>query len=285
MLEKIINKIQKTNSSFLFVGPEGVRKKHTALLVCKRILNDTDRIDREIHPNVIRIRPENKEIKIEEIRNLIESLNFTPTEEGPRFIIIEDAHTLNNSSSNALLKTLEEPPVRTIFILISKSLDSMLPTIISRCEIIRFKPLNKEELASAVNIDINHPFIPFAMGSITNLEFLIANNIEINQIIDFIDKNDKSYIEIKEITEKITTLSSNKTKAKEIEDIEKIINLIINKLLFKAHSYIEKGINTTNIINTINNIKNISKSLYKNTNPSIVIENMLLETIEEKCKN
>ena len=74
-----------------------------------------------------------KEIKIEQIRALADFMNISTHRQGLRVVVLYPAEALNNPASNALLKTLEEPPPGTVFLLSSNSLDRLLPTILSRC--------------------------------------------------------------------------------------------------------------------------------------------------------
>lgn len=74
-----------------------------------------------------------KDIKIDQIRALADFMNISTHRHGMRVIVLYPAEALNTASANALLKTLEEPPPSTIFLLVSNSLDRLLPTILSRC--------------------------------------------------------------------------------------------------------------------------------------------------------
>jgi DNA polymerase-3 subunit delta' len=74
-----------------------------------------------------------KEIKIEQIRQLADFMNISTHRQGLRVVVLYPAETLNIHASNALLKTLEEPPPGTVFLVSSNSLDRLLPTILSRC--------------------------------------------------------------------------------------------------------------------------------------------------------
>lgn len=74
-----------------------------------------------------------KEIKIEQIRGLADFMNISTHRQGLRVVVLYPAEALNMPASNALLKTLEEPPPGTVFLLASNSLDRLLPTILSRC--------------------------------------------------------------------------------------------------------------------------------------------------------
>lgn len=92
------------------------------------------------HPDTVWIKPEKSGgmIKIDQIRDLQQSVYLTAQRAGYRIILIEGADRMNTASANALLKILEEPPVQTIFLLLAQQLSTMLPTVLSRCQVLRF---------------------------------------------------------------------------------------------------------------------------------------------------
>lgn len=108
---------------------------------CRRILSGN-------HPDVIRITPIGPLIRIDQIRNLIDTLSKKPYGRGRRMVLIANAHTMNPGAGNALLKVLEEPPPNTILILTAAQTSDLLPTIVSRCQHIRFRPLTVDTLTS-----------------------------------------------------------------------------------------------------------------------------------------
>lgn len=104
---------------------------------CKKINSDN-------HPDIIHIKPAGNLIKIAQIRDLCAKLLIKPNEAKTRVVIIHSAHAMNIESSNALLKSLEEPPENTMFILISNQASDLLPTIVSRCQQITFSPVPRK---------------------------------------------------------------------------------------------------------------------------------------------
>jgi len=100
------------------------------------------------HPDIIEIKPSGRFIKIAQIRGLRHTISMKPLEAKWRVVIIRDAQLMNPSASNALLKTLEEPPERTVLILIAEQNSDLLPTVISRCKSIRFAPISRAKIAS-----------------------------------------------------------------------------------------------------------------------------------------
>lgn len=107
---------------------------------CRKILAGS-------HPDVIRVEPSGQFIRIAQIRELLSTLAMKPYEAKLRVVIISDAHTMNPEAGNALLKILEEPPDRTILIITACGTAELLPTVVSRCQQIRFNPLARTSLA------------------------------------------------------------------------------------------------------------------------------------------
>jgi len=108
---------------------------------CKKIIAGT-------HPDIHIVKPTGSVIKVEQIRSLCRKLTLKPNEALVRLALIADAHLLNQEASNTLLKTLEEPPEHTVFILTALQASDLLPTIVSRCRHIRFNPISNQNLAS-----------------------------------------------------------------------------------------------------------------------------------------
>jgi len=178
--EKVItylNSIIKNKSyanGYIFYGPEGVGKKQTALEFIKKIFQESspserieERINNNNHPDFLIIEPnsllETKKskssdlekkinsgadiIKIAQIRNIKNFLGQKSITSDKKIVLIIDAHLLNEAASNCLLKTLEEPS-NGIFILLTSKLNLLLNTIISRCQIIRFRSFSSKQIKS-----------------------------------------------------------------------------------------------------------------------------------------
>ena len=141
-------------SSYLFVGSEGIGKRLFALNLAK-VLNclalkngdacetcaSCKKINAGTHPDVLLIAPQGQTIKIEQIRRIQHTLSFKPAFARRRMVIIDNAETMTPDAANAFLKTLEEPPLNTTLILIAQDKTQLLSTIVSRCQIVRFRPL------------------------------------------------------------------------------------------------------------------------------------------------
>jgi len=141
-------------SSYLFVGSEGIGKRLFALNLAK-VLNclslkngdacetcaSCKKINAGTHPDVLLIAPQGQTIKIEQIRRIQHTLSFKPAFARRRMVIIDNAEAMTPDAANAFLKTLEEPPLNTTLILIAQDKTQLLSTIVSRCQIVRFRPL------------------------------------------------------------------------------------------------------------------------------------------------
>lgn len=159
-------------SSFLFVGPDGIGKRTFAILVAKGLLcrnspaqslvacgkcEDCAQVDAGTHPDLLAVaKPADKaNIPIELLigerdkrmrSGLCHDISLRPYSGRRKIAIIDDADTFNSEGANCLLKTLEEPPLGSLLILVGTSLQRQLPTIRSRCQAILFKPLEVEQL-------------------------------------------------------------------------------------------------------------------------------------------
>ena len=120
------------------LSPRGEGESRDACGTCAACV----RIARGVHPDVIVVEPgDSGSIKIEQIRDAIESAGYRPFEGRRRVVIVNEADAMAASPQNALLKMLEEPPPSSVFILITARPDMLLPTVRSRCQHLRFQPV------------------------------------------------------------------------------------------------------------------------------------------------
>ena len=174
--------------AMLFTGEEGIGKKLFALEIaralncrtpkdteacgvcssCVRIrkLNYPTRDDADEwtqiiwtdHPDVGLVVAPKRVLRVEQMRQIEKEANYRPFEGKARVFLIDEADKLNDASANALLKVLEEPPKTSHLILITARPAMLLPTILSRCQMIRFSPLTPDEIESHLvknNLDVN----------------------------------------------------------------------------------------------------------------------------------
>ncbi|MFW5892812.1 MAG: DNA polymerase III subunit delta' [Bacillota bacterium] len=144
----------RLSHAYIFEGHAGTMKMQTALFFASMVLCKDDsshlpcgvchncrRIEHRTHPNVHFVEPSKKQILKEDIQGLQHDFNRTALEDGPKVYIIDQADTMNAHAANALLKFLEEPHPDIFGILITDDLAHLLPTIVSRSQIVPFHPL------------------------------------------------------------------------------------------------------------------------------------------------
>ncbi len=240
---KNIVKNKSLANGYIFYGAEGLGKKQTALEFIKEIFKQSsqsesveERITNNNHPDFLIIEPNSllstkssgssdlektvksgsEIIKIAQIRNIKTFLGQKSINSEKKIVLIIDAHLLNEAASNCLLKTLEEPS-NGIFILLTSKLNLLLDTIISRCQIVRFRSFSSKQIKSILKeyldtsnskINANLKFedlINSANGSPNQL----LKNIEIwndfsDEIISKLDSPIKNSLEILEISKSIS---------------------------------------------------------------------------------
>lgn len=149
----------RNSHAYLFYGPEGVGKAQTALILaqalnCRAPIDgnpcgqcpDCQKIRCGNHPDVTMLKADGATVKIHQIRLLQERVFFKCYEGKNKVIMMDDAHLMTQEAANSLLKLLEEPPSNTVFILLAQDLAALPSTIVSRCRLIPFSPLDPETI-------------------------------------------------------------------------------------------------------------------------------------------
>jgi DNA polymerase-3 subunit delta' len=186
----------KVSHAFLFRGPDGVGKKRAALTFTSYIncqnsdmgdacgqCKSCKKYQSGNHPDLLIVQPDGAAIKIGQIRELIQQLVFPPLEAKYRVIVLEDVHTMKREAANSLLKTLEEPAANNLLILTADQAGEILPTILSRCQVIPFMPLPYELLSSilqegsVVDDSTAQTLAALSEGSLGRAQLLIKENL------------------------------------------------------------------------------------------------------------
>jgi len=159
--KKLIRRALSSNRmphAFLFRGPEGIGKQlfareMAAAVNCRK--RDGERACGTCpscrkyrsgsHPDFMVVSPDKGAIKIEQVRQMCQALSYPPYESQTRVVLIEDVHGMRAEAANSLLKTLEEPPPDNLLILTADSSREILPTIASRCQLVPFYSLSRQE--------------------------------------------------------------------------------------------------------------------------------------------
>ena len=154
---------EKLSGAYLFLGPEGVGKRFVARQLAKTLNCDTRKedscdtclscrkIDGDTHPDLLWIEPKKgSELSIEAIRELKKKIVLRPWEGRKRLVVIVEAERATEEAQNAFLKILEETPSSSLVLLTSVKSERILPTVLSRCKVIRFGPIPTETIQSVL---------------------------------------------------------------------------------------------------------------------------------------
>lgn len=308
-LIKAINNNQISHC-YIFEGPKGMGKYDLALVFAQSLLcgNFTSnpcneclsciKINSGNHPDLHIINNDETTIKREEIDALIESVYKKPYESDKKVYIIKDAHEMTTQAANTFLKTLEEPPGDSVIILLTSNANLLLPTIVSRCQTVKFRSVNKETIKTYLKENYG------TSDEIAHLASEYSKGI-LNKAVNIVNGNDsilKKRTEIIELFEKI--INSDSEIIYELEnyfeenkdDIDIIIeiimiwirdcmfvknnmdDLVINKdykQLAKVHGRLMKNNN-----NLIEMMQNTNDNIKSNVNYKLAIDNMLLKIQE-----
>jgi DNA polymerase-3 subunit delta' len=150
-----------TSHAYLIVGPAQAGKTTLAKSFAQALLcQGTDGpcsacracrlIKADRHPDVSLVAPKGARIKIEAVRELQQTLSLSPVEGDYRLCIIRQMDVATPSAANCLLKTLEEPPQRAILVLTASGIESLLPTIVSRCQVLSLRLVEMERIVAAL---------------------------------------------------------------------------------------------------------------------------------------
>lgn len=160
--------------AFLFFGPEKVGKTYLAKLFAQSLICENynkpnlpedavvpcgqcsacKQFERGVYPEIDHLERELKEkseekkanITVAQVRELIDKINMHSFSNSYKIVIVPEAETFGIEASNALLKTLEEPTEKTVIILIAKTKELILPTVQSRCQLIKFSPIKRDDI-------------------------------------------------------------------------------------------------------------------------------------------
>ncbi|HBC30731.1 MAG TPA: DNA polymerase III subunit delta' [Clostridiales bacterium] len=305
-LIKSINNNQVSHC-YLFEGPEGMGKFELALIFAQSLLclnfhkepcnecKNCIKVNSYNHPDLHIINEDGNSIKREDIDMLINSIYNKPYEAKRKVFIIKDAHLMTPRAANGFLKTLEEPPGDSVMILLTINSNLLLPTIVSRCQEVKFRNVSKETIKLFLK-DFDDKNVELAANYSKGI---------LNKAINIINGNDDTLKKRKEIikifdriinfdSEIIYELENYFDEQKDnidsiieimimwIRDIMFVKNnmedLVINKdciELLKTH-----GTNMTKDSDIIEYMQNTSDNIKSNVNYKLAVDNMLLRIQE-----
>lgn len=305
---------KQLSHSYIFEGAYGVGKNTFALELAKFILceekegdkpcnecKSCSMINASTHPDVIHIEKDTKITKVETIReNIVREMDIKPYQSDYKIIIVKAADSMSIQGQNAMLKTIEEPPSYGIIILVCENLASLLPTIKSRCIVVRFNPIDKEQMrrylqSKGINGIQQEVFEQISNGSIGVINDILQDEtyLEIRkQSINYLSRLEKAQImEIYEIVKEITDDKENIERLLEFwllwyRDIAVVKATNSSNLYYKDYQQQLLDMSSKLTYNKVSqNIEFIKKAILdirQNIYSTFVIENLLLKLKERK---
>lgn len=260
--------------SFMFVGKPGIGKKQFAHQYAEMIMCLQDgkcdgnsvkcdscvKFEGNANPDYAEILPDGKTLKIEQIRNLQARIVEKPITSRRKVYVIDDADLMSEESQNCLLKTLEEPPEYAVIILIVSNESRILPTIKSRCVIIKFQPLTLKEIKQ-VKPELSDDLIQLLEGSLQNAENIEQKKEQYAQLLNIVN-----VLENKQLVE---VFNSADLLYKGKDDIITLLEYL-NLIFFSR-----------NEINAIPIIEKTKKKILANNNYDMTIDYCLMNIWDE----
>lgn len=310
--EKAVKENQLSHS-YIFEGAYGVGKNTFATELAKFILcEEKDHspcnqcksclmINGGNHPDVIHIEKDTKVTKVETIReNIVREMEVKPYQSDYKIIIVKSADSINIQGQNAMLKTIEEPPSYAIIILVCENIASLLPTIKSRCIVVRFNPINSKEMTEylqgkGITGVQQKVFEKISNGSIGVVNDILNDEtyLEIRKkSIDYLKRLEKAQIiELYDMVKEITDDKENIERILEFwllwyRDIAVVKATNSNDLYYKDYEQqlldMSYKLTYNKVSQNIEFVKGAILDIRQNIYSTFVIENLLLKLKERK---
>jgi len=256
-LKMIKNSIKKNRlaHAYLFEGMRGTGKKETGILVAKSLFcqsqvdgyipceecNNCQRINHGNHPDIHIVEPDGLSIKKQQIQLLQEEFSKTGVESNQKLYMIIHADRMTVNAANSLLKFLEEPHQQTFAILVTEQMQKMLPTILSRCQTLSFRPLSNDHLIhKLVELGVKKDHAPIIAQLTNNLDEGLALNED-----DWFAQAQRIVVKLYEVLKKnpleamVALQEEWFLHFKDKEQVDRGLDLLL--LIFKDLLYIQIG--------------------------------------------
>ena len=282
----------------LISGEDGIGKSILAEILGKLILNGD--VNRE-YVDIINYKPIKTSFGVDDVRDIIDEVNKKPFEGDKKVIIIHQGNKLTIQAQNALLKTIEEPPTEVYIIILCESLELILDTIKSRCEIYKLTPLTKDELYKYIAIkgydyseEEKSSAIAFSEGipgridryfSDTELQDLRDKIVDLllqltNNEIEAILEKEEQLVSYKQNKEEVINVLSSFIRDILVNKEVYNENLIINRDKIKEIERLTNEMSFKKLNKMLLGLQEASKNIKNNVSWAMTVRIMLMDFME-----
>ena len=300
LIENFKNRCSNGNLSHaqLISGEDGIGKSILAEILGKLILNGD--LNRE-YVDIINYKPSKASFGVDDVREIIDEVNKKPFEGDKKVIIIHQGNKLTIQAQNALLKTIEEPPTEVYIIILCESLELILDTIKSRCEIYKLTPLTKDELYKYIAIkgydyseEEKSSAIAFSEGipgridryfSDTELQELRDKIVDLllqltNNEIEAILEKEEQLVSYKQNKEEVVNVLSSFIRDILVNKEVYNENLIINRDKIKEIERLTNEMSFKKLNKMLLGLQEASKNIKNNVSWAMTVRIMLMDFME-----
>jgi hypothetical protein len=250
---------QKISQSYMFAGPSEIGKKTLAIEFAKALI-DTEK---EFHPDIII--SDASDMSVAQMRELLNTLTLSPFSANKKVAIIDNFEKASKEVSNALLKTLEEPNGSTVIILVTSNYKKVLPTIVSRSQLLHFGRLSDEEI-TILYPKVKNPEI-FA-GKIGR----VARYVSDKKYAEFFDAAIDKYSQLKNTATAERLLLIKNLADMEENELAEILSIWLESEYSKKSDVISRTKNISVLVKAYD-------SLESNMNRKLILQKVFLELI------
>lgn len=272
--------------AYLFVGPEQIGK-FAAAKASASILQCPDnfchrcptciQIEKRCHPDTIELADDGESIKINTIRDIITRLSMT-RQNKYKILLIQNIGRLTEEAANCLLKILEEPPEQTVFFFTARHVREILPTIVSRMQVIRFKKLPEPLLKIALkkkfpeaNDELLDQVIGLSLGRSERAVELLARPELCSEFLQFY-QTIEFLVEHASLSSRISTLQQLLVDENKIKLLLPLLTYYLRKKMLLTASLEERN----RLLNALLKIHEVYNLLSRNVNPRLLYENIMI---------
>lgn len=271
------------------VGKSTVAKKLAGILQCENDFchkcSACKQVEKGCHLDTVELSDDGESIKIEEVRKLIERLSMTP--QSPyKILLIQKFERMTTEAANSFLKTLEEPPPRTIFIITTNNIRALLPTVVSRVRVLKFNSVSDQYLSAFLkksypesDEETVKKVSLFSLGKTGKAVQLMENPETLASYLEIYHQV-QNFLDHRSLVDRFSYVEELVADENKLERFfELILNVLRSKLLASAtgeHQTIKPETSSPAYADMLSKIEEAGILLRRNVNARLVLENLMI---------